>query len=62
MGISWKGERLGVVEMRRHYANYFRGIKDFKDFRIKLVTEEDPQILHEILDGITEAFEDFVFV
>lgn len=36
--IEWKGEKLGLIEMRRHYANYFRGLPDFKDFRMQLVT------------------------
>ena len=37
-GVEWKGERLGVVEMRRHYANYFKGLRDFKQHRLQLVT------------------------
>lgn len=36
--IRWKGDRTGVLEMRRHYANYFRGFPDFKTFRQKLVS------------------------
>jgi hypothetical protein len=35
---GWKGERLGIVEMRRHYTNYFKGIANFKEYRLKLVT------------------------
>lgn len=50
--LEWKGSHLGVVEMRRHYTNYFRGYRDIKFFRSKLVTEYDPQILDEILDEI----------
>lgn len=50
--LDWKGRHLGVVEMRRHYTNYFRGYRDIKFFRSKLVTEYDPQILDEILDEI----------
>ena len=34
-GVEWKGERNGIVEMRRHYGNYFRGIPNFKPFRLK---------------------------
>lgn len=51
-GVEWKGERNGIVEMRRHYANYFRGIPNFKPFRLKLVTSED---LNEILDVLSEV-------
>ena len=36
--VEWKGEKLGVLEMRNHYANYFRGVPDFKETRTKLVT------------------------
>jgi tRNA-dihydrouridine synthase B len=50
--IEWKGPKTGVFEMRRHYANYFKGIENFKEHRMKLVTagtfEELDQILHEI--------------
>jgi tRNA-dihydrouridine synthase B len=35
--IEWKGEKVGVVEMRRHYANYFKGIPHFKEYRTSLV-------------------------
>ena len=38
MSIKWKGERLGLLETRRHYSNYFKGIPDFKPYRTRLVT------------------------
>jgi nifR3 family TIM-barrel protein len=50
--IEWKGERVGVVEMRRHYTNYFRDLPGIKDFRARLVSEMEPSLLHEILDEI----------
>lgn len=50
--IAWKGEKLGVIEMRRHYTNYFRSLEGIKHFRSLLVTEMDPAALHEILDQI----------
>lgn len=62
MGLEWKGQRLGVIEMRRHYASYFRGIHGFKDHRIKLVTEEDPRIVRELLEEIREMYAEHVFV
>ncbi len=34
---DWKGERLGLIEMRQHYSNYFRGIPHFKDFKRKFL-------------------------
>jgi nifR3 family TIM-barrel protein len=52
--IRWKNERLGIVEMRRHYTNYFKGLPHFKEHRLKLVTtfsyDEIIQILQEVQD------------
>ncbi len=50
-GIKWKGERLGIVEMRRHYANYFKGYKNIKEYRLRLCQTMD---LTEILDILEE--------
>lgn len=50
--IEWKGEKLGVLEMRRHYTNYFRGFPHVKPFRSQLVTNHDPVQLFAILDEI----------
>ena len=50
--IEWKGEVLGVLEMRRHYANYFKGIPNVKHFRQILVTESNPQTLFATLEEI----------
>lgn len=50
--IEWKGVKLGVNEMRRHYTNYFRSLEGIKHFRAFLVTEPDPVVLYEILDQI----------
>lgn len=50
--VKWKGERTGVLEMRRHYANYFRGIPDFKTHRIKLVESLDVNEIIDLLDGL----------
>ena len=49
MAIEWKGERLGVLETRRHYSNYFRGIQNFKPYRTKLVTTDSSEAIFEIL-------------
>lgn len=54
MSIEWKGVHTGIREMRRHYANYFKGIPNFKPIRIKLVTEDNPKILFEMLQQIEE--------
>ena len=55
--IRWKGDRVGIVEMRRHYANYFKGIPNFKPIRTQLVTLESKDELLEVLNGIVNQFE-----
>ncbi|MFK8266776.1 tRNA dihydrouridine synthase DusB [Capnocytophaga cynodegmi] len=54
--VEWKGERQGVLEMRRHYANYFRGIPNFKEYRQKLVTLDELQQILEVLEEIKDKF------
>ncbi|SKB73002.1 tRNA dihydrouridine synthase DusB [Daejeonella lutea] len=55
--ILWKGEKTGIFEMRRHYANYFKGIPDFKEYRMKLVSLESISDIHATLDEINERFQ-----
>lgn len=61
MSLEWKGERLGIVEMRRHYSNYFKGIPHFKEHRLDLVTLPDSVDVFAKLDEISEMFRDFRF-
>ena len=56
MAIEWKGERLGIYETRRHYANYFKGIPDFKPYRQKLVTSDEPKEVYLTLSKVLEVF------
>lgn len=58
--MDWKGERLGIVEMRRHYTNYFKGIHSFKEFKQQLVTTDEPESLFQIFNEITEFYSDSV--
>lgn len=53
--MRWKGPRLGVFEMRRHYASYFRGIQDVKVYRSRLVLADTAEEVHAILDELMEA-------
>ena len=46
----------GMVEMRRHYGNYLRGLPNVKDVRLRLCTEKDPRILEEILDEVCDTY------
>ena len=60
--MDWKGERVGIVEMRRHYTNYFKGVSNFKEHRLKLVTLESAENLFKALDEIQEVYSDYQFV
>ncbi|MGB4776550.1 MAG: tRNA dihydrouridine synthase DusB [Daejeonella sp.] len=55
--IIWKGEKTGIFEMRRHYSNYFKGIPNFKEYRMKLVSLENIQDIKDVLEEINEHFE-----
>lgn len=54
--LEWKGPKLGVLEMRRHYTNYFKGLEGVKAFRAQLVTEDDPSVLFDILDEMEARY------
>lgn len=57
--MEWKGEHVGIVEMRRHYTNYFKGIHGFKEYRQKLVTLDDHNALLDVLKLIEEVYADY---
>lgn len=54
--IRWKGDRVGVFEMRRHYSSYFKNIPDFKPFRTRLVEADTPAEVYAILDEVEETY------
>ena len=54
--IKWKGEKLGLIEMRRHYTNYFRAIENFKEYRMKLILSESLDYSLEVLNDISNKF------
>ena len=54
--IEWKGEKLGILEMRRHYTNYFRGFQHIKPYRKELVTRSNPKDILEVLEMIQERY------
>ena len=61
MAIAWKGEKLGVFETRRHYTNYFKGIPDFKEYRMKMVTSDAAADVFEAFDEVQYRFADYEF-
>lgn len=54
--LTWKGPKLGILEMRRHYTNYFRGFPGIKEYRKELVSQEEPGKLFEVLDQIKQNY------
>ncbi|PSK94124.1 tRNA dihydrouridine synthase DusB [Taibaiella chishuiensis] len=52
--VEWKGEKLGILEMRRHYASYLKGLPNVKEFRMKLVNGDSLDELKGILDELKE--------
>ena len=61
ISIEWKGQIVGINEMRRHYTNYLKGLPGIKDFRLRLVTLYQPSEIHEVLDEITTHYQDYNF-
>jgi nifR3 family TIM-barrel protein len=59
--VEWKGEKLGILEMRRHYTNYFRGMPNFKQYRSEMVTAETYEHVCEVLNQVADAYADHVF-
>ncbi|WP_298264871.1 tRNA dihydrouridine synthase DusB [uncultured Lutibacter sp.] len=55
--IDWKeSEIVGVMETRRHYTNYFKGIPHFKDYRLKMVTSDSAQDVFNVFDEVLQKF------
>lgn len=58
--IDIKGERRGILELRRHLTSYFKGLPNFKELRLKLVTTDDPYELNGLLDVVANQYGDFI--
>lgn len=54
--VRWKGERVGVVEMRQHYTNYFRGLPNIKPYRSRLVTTDAAADVYAILEEMEQVY------
>lgn len=59
--VEWKGEKLGILEMRRHYTNYFRGMPNFKQYRTDMVTSETYEEVCAILNQVAKVYADYEF-
>lgn len=62
MSVDWKGEILAINEMKRHYSNYFKGLANFKEYRIKLVTSFDLNEVRDTLDEIESIGDKWKFI
>lgn len=58
MAIEFKGERTAIFEMRKHYGNYFRGLYNFKPFRLALVATPTAEATFEVLNRIQEHYQE----
>ena len=57
MEIAWKEvEIVDVMETRRHYTNYFKGIPHFKEYRLKMVTSDTAQEVYNVFEEVLEKF------
>ncbi len=58
LSVGLKGPVTGVLEMRRHLSCYFKGLPDFKETRVRLVTEPSAEELDKLLDFVGEKWGD----
>ncbi len=58
---EWKGPVVGILEMRRHYAQYLKGLPNIKEYRMRLVTNNSIDEINEILDEIVTRYSGFEF-
>jgi tRNA-dihydrouridine synthase B len=59
--VEWKGPKVGIFEMRRHYTNYLKGLPGIKGFRLRLVTLPTAEDIVEVLDEITAHYGSYEF-
>ena len=59
--LLWKGPVVGIHEMRRHYTNYLKGLPNIKEFRLRLVTLNEPEEIYEVLEEVAEHYKDHSF-
>jgi nifR3 family TIM-barrel protein len=61
LSVQWKGETLGILEMRRHYTNYLKGLPNIREYRTKLVTAKTLPEIDELLAEISRVYDGFAF-
>ncbi|HPJ47249.1 MAG TPA: tRNA-dihydrouridine synthase, partial [Tenuifilaceae bacterium] len=58
--LEFKPDKRGILEMRRHFSCYFKGLPNFKELRLKLVTSNEPDEVVSLLDTVAERYAGFV--
>lgn len=61
LSLDWKGQKVGINEMRTHYTNYLKGLPNIKEYRMKLVTTSDLDEIMAILDEVQKVYTGFEF-
>ncbi|WP_313216402.1 tRNA dihydrouridine synthase DusB [Soonwooa sp.] len=59
--VEWKGERPGLMEMRQHYSNYFRGIAHFKEFKTKFLQAVTLQEVQDLIEETKQFYQEKSF-
>src|ERR1044072_4176032 len=59
--VAWKGDVVGILEMRRHYTNYLKGLPHIKEFRLQLVICKTLAEIEQVLDTIAVQYKDHIF-
>mgnify|MGYP003455024038 FL=1 len=59
--FEWKGPKVGIYEMRRHYTNYLKGLPGIKEYRLRLVTLEAVEEIDAVLDEILIRYAGYTF-
>lgn len=59
--FEWKGPLVGIFEMRRHYANYLKGLPGIKEYRYQLVTLKTVEEIDAVLDEIVIKYAGYQF-
>ena len=59
LSVAVKGERRGIFELRRHLGCYFKGLPDFRALRLRLLTEESPEAVRDLIEQVGERYADW---
>lgn len=61
LSLEWKGKTVGINEMKTHYTNYLKGLPNIKEYRTKLVTTNDLEVVYSVLDEVEKVYAGYEF-